>query len=67
MQGKITDFSIPDIFQLVSSQGKSGSLSISGNDRVTVFLFPREGSSTSSRTAGGRNPSSARCSGTRGT
>jgi len=39
MQGKITDFSIPDIFQLVSSQGKSGSLSISGNDRVTVFLF----------------------------
>jgi hypothetical protein len=39
MQGKIADFSIPDIFQLVSSQGKSGSLSISGNDRVTIFLF----------------------------
>jgi hypothetical protein len=39
MQGKIADFGIPDIFQLVSSQGKSGSLSISGNDRVTVFLF----------------------------
>lgn len=39
MQGKIADFSIPEIFQLVSSQGKSGSLAISGNDRVTVFLF----------------------------
>ncbi|MEK7365767.1 MAG: DUF4388 domain-containing protein, partial [Candidatus Deferrimicrobiota bacterium] len=39
MQGKIADFSIPDIFQLVSSQGKSGSLEISGNDRVTIFLF----------------------------
>ncbi len=39
MQGKIADFSIPDIFQLVSSQGKSGSLSITGEDRVTNFLF----------------------------
>ena len=39
MQGKISDFSIPDIFQLVSSQEKSGSLSISGDDRVTIFLF----------------------------
>jgi len=39
MQGKIADFGIPDIFQLVSSQGKSGSLAISGNDRVTIFLF----------------------------
>jgi hypothetical protein len=39
MQGKIGDFSIPDIFQLVSSQGKSGSLAISGNNRVTIFLF----------------------------
>lgn len=39
MQGKIADFSIPDIFQLVSSQGKSGSLAISGEDRVTIFLF----------------------------
>ncbi|HEX9191128.1 MAG TPA: DUF4388 domain-containing protein [Candidatus Deferrimicrobiaceae bacterium] len=39
MQGNIADFSIPEIFQLVSSQGKSGSLSISGNDRITIFLF----------------------------
>ncbi|HZL98419.1 MAG TPA: DUF4388 domain-containing protein [Terriglobales bacterium] len=39
MQGKIADFSIPDIFQLVFSQGKSGSLAISGNERVTIFLF----------------------------
>ncbi|MGB5196249.1 MAG: DUF4388 domain-containing protein, partial [Candidatus Deferrimicrobium sp.] len=39
MQGKIADFGIPDIFQLVSSQGKSGSLAISGEDRVTIFLF----------------------------
>ena len=39
MQGKIADFSIPDIFQLVSSQGKSGSLAVSGDDRVTIFLF----------------------------
>jgi hypothetical protein len=39
MQGKIADFSIPEIFQLVSSQGKSGSLTISGNEQSTVFLF----------------------------
>ena len=39
MQGKIADFGIPDIFQLVSSQGKNGSLAISGDDRVTIFLF----------------------------
>lgn len=39
MQGKISDFSIPDIFQLVASQGKSGSLNISGGDRETLFLF----------------------------
>jgi len=39
MQGKLADFSIPEIFQLVSSQGKSGSLAISGEDRVTIFLF----------------------------
>jgi len=39
MQGKIADFSIPDIFQLVSSQAKSGSLAVSGNGRVTIFLF----------------------------
>jgi hypothetical protein len=39
VQGKIADFGIPDIFQLVSSQGKSGSLAISGDDRVTIFLF----------------------------
>jgi hypothetical protein len=39
MQGKLADFSIPDIFQLVSSQGKSGSLAISGGNRVTIFLF----------------------------
>ncbi len=40
MQGKISDFSIPDIFQLVSSQGKSGALAIrSADERETVFLF----------------------------
>jgi len=39
MQGKISDFSIPDIFQLIASQGKSGSLSIRWGDRETVFLF----------------------------
>jgi hypothetical protein len=39
LQGKIADFSIPDIFQLISSQGKSGSLTISGNDRATIFFF----------------------------
>lgn len=39
MQGKISDFSIPDIFQLVAGQGKSGSLNISGDDRETVFIF----------------------------
>jgi len=39
MQGKISDFSIPDIFQLIASQGKSGSLKIRGDDRETMFLF----------------------------
>jgi hypothetical protein len=39
MQGKISDFGIPDIFQLVASQGKSGSLKIRGEDRETIFLF----------------------------
>ncbi|MBI5343021.1 MAG: DUF4388 domain-containing protein, partial [Deltaproteobacteria bacterium] len=39
MQGKISDFSIPDIFQLIASQGKSGSLSIRWGERETVFLF----------------------------
>src|SRR5512143_1826466 len=39
MQGKIADFGIPDIFQLVASQGKSGSLAITGKDRVTTFFF----------------------------
>jgi hypothetical protein len=39
VQGRISDFSIPEIFQLVSSQGKSGSLAISGDERVTIFLF----------------------------
>lgn len=39
MQGKISDFSIPDIFQLVASQGKSGSLKIRGEERETSFLF----------------------------
>jgi hypothetical protein len=39
MQGKITDFSIPDIFQLIASQGKSGSLLIRGTEKESVFLF----------------------------
>jgi hypothetical protein len=39
VQGKISDFGIPEIFQLVASQGKSGALTIRGDDRETVFLF----------------------------
>ncbi|MGE5664608.1 MAG: DUF4388 domain-containing protein [Deltaproteobacteria bacterium] len=39
MQGKISDFSIPEIFQLVANQGKSGSLTIRGGDRESVFIF----------------------------
>lgn len=39
MKGKITDFGIPEIFQLVATQGKSGSLTIQGDERRTVFLF----------------------------
>lgn len=39
MQGKIADFGIPEIFQLVASQGKSGALTIRGDERETVFLF----------------------------
>lgn len=39
MNGKIQDFGIPDIFQLVSSQQKSGALTITVGERETVFLF----------------------------
>ena len=39
MRGKITDFGIPEIFQLVASQQKSGALTIRGDGRETVFLF----------------------------
>ncbi len=39
MQGRIADFSIPEIFQLVANQMKSGSLSIRGGNRETVFIF----------------------------
>ncbi len=39
MQGRIADFSIPEIFQLVANQMKSGSLSIRGGTRETVFIF----------------------------
>lgn len=39
MQGAIADFSIPDIFQLISSQGKSGVLNICCEDRSTDFFF----------------------------
>jgi Domain of unknown function (DUF4388) len=39
MKGKISDFGIPEIFQLVASQGKSGALTILGEERQTVFLF----------------------------
>ena len=39
MQGKIEDFSVPDIFRWISSQGKSGSLNISFEDCSTDFFF----------------------------
>jgi len=39
MRGKISDFGIPEIFQLVATQGKSGALTIQGDERKTVFLF----------------------------
>lgn len=39
MKGKISDFGIPEIFQLVATQGKSGALTIRGEERKTVFLF----------------------------
>src|SRR3989304_4180414 len=39
MQGKIADFGIPEIFQLVTSQQKSGALTILGDERETIFLF----------------------------
>jgi len=39
VQGKIADFGIPEIFQLVTSQQKSGALTIRGDDRETIFLF----------------------------
>ncbi len=39
MQGKIADFGIPEIFQLLGHQSKSGALTVRGDDRETVFLF----------------------------
>jgi hypothetical protein len=56
VQGKIADFSIPDIFQLVSSQQKSGSLTISGDGRELVFLFS-DGRIVDVHPGEGRSPS----------
>jgi hypothetical protein len=39
VKGKIADFGIPEIFQLVSSQRKSGALTIHGDNRETTYLF----------------------------
>lgn len=39
MQGKVADFGIPEIFQLISSQRKSGALRIHGDGREIVYLF----------------------------
>lgn len=39
MKGKISDFGIPEIFQLVASQGKNGALTVRGDGRETIFLF----------------------------
>lgn len=39
MRGRISDFGIPEILQLVASQQKSGALTIRGDGRETVFLF----------------------------
>lgn len=39
MQGKITDFGVPEIFQLIASQKKSGSLQIRGTEKEAIFLF----------------------------
>ena len=39
MQGKISDFGIPEIFQLIMSQRKSGALTVRGDERETIFLF----------------------------
>lgn len=39
MQGKVADFGIPDIFQLIASQGKSGILRIVGDNREIIFHF----------------------------
>jgi len=39
LQGKIEDFGLPDIFRLIFSQGKSGSLNISSADYSTNFFF----------------------------
>ena len=39
MHGNIKGLSIPDIFQLISSQGKSGALNISSDGRAIDFFF----------------------------
>jgi len=39
VQGKVADFGIADIFQLIASQGKSGILRISGDRREILFRF----------------------------
>lgn len=39
LQGKIEKFNVPEIFQLISSGRRTGTLGIARNDRATMFYF----------------------------
>jgi hypothetical protein len=54
LQGKIEKFNVPEIFQLISSGRRTGTLGIAQNDRATMFYF-NEGKITHAYSPNGDN------------
>ena len=54
LQGKIEKFNVPEIFQLISSGRRTGTLGIAQNDRATMFYFD-EGKITHAYSPNGDN------------
>jgi len=54
LQGKIEKFNVPEIFQLISSGRRTGTLGIAQNDRATMFYF-NEGKITHAYSPNGNN------------
>jgi len=54
LQGKIEKFNVPEIFQLIASGRRTGTLGIAQNDRATMFYFS-EGKITHAYSPNGEN------------